>query len=150
MCLFKSGNIFIGHFNLSLLVIIFVIIFSICVNNIFFLLFLPNISFIGQNDHTDICTAVLLNFLQPSVDIYKRFFICQIENDKNSISTFVISFGDGAISLLACGIPNLQSNGAFVDLKSSKSEIYTYGCHIIFLEIVVLKNMGLKINLRRI
>jgi hypothetical protein len=69
MSLFKSSNVFISNLNLSFLIIIFVIILIIIGVLLSALFFLTNIRFIRQNDHADVCTTMILDFFQPSVDV---------------------------------------------------------------------------------
>ena len=69
MCLFESCNIFIGDLDLPLLVIIFIIILTIGVNDILFLCLLSHVSFVRQHYHRNISAAMLLDLFQPSINI---------------------------------------------------------------------------------
>ena len=75
MSLFKCCDILVGHLDLTLLVIVFVIILSVGVHDVLLVLLLPNIAFVCQNNDIDVCATVFLNLLKPSVNIYERFFV---------------------------------------------------------------------------
>ena len=111
MCLFESCNVFIGDLDLPLLVIIFIIILTISVNNILFLCLLSHVSLVGQHYHRDISAAMLLNLFEPPINIDERLFVSQIKDHQNAISSFVIGLGDRPVPLLACSVPYLQSYG---------------------------------------
>ena len=130
MGLLKGSNIFISHFDFSLLVIFF---FAICLS-----LGLPYITFVSNDDDADIGSAMFFNFLEPAIDIYKRVFICEVEYDKNSVGALVIGFGDGSVSLLASSIPDLQPHRTLVYLKCSESEVHSDSCNVILLEVIIL------------
>jgi hypothetical protein len=80
---------------------------------------------------------MLLYFFQPRVDIQEGFFVAQIENNDNSIGSLVISVRDCTIALLPGGVPNLQLNCAFIDLKSAETEVHTDCCNVVLRETIV-------------
>ena len=139
MGLLKCSNVLVSHLNFSFLIVIFIVVLVIIL-----LLairpFLTNIRFVGQNNHTDVCAAMVLNFLQPPVDVQKRFFVSKVKHDQYSVSAFVVSFSDSPVPLLASSIPYLQSHSAFIDLQSSESKVNSDGGDVILLEVIVLHN----------
>ena len=62
MRLLESGDVFIRHLYLTLLIVILIIILPVSVHDILFFLFLAHIGFIGEHDHGDISAAVLFDF----------------------------------------------------------------------------------------
>lgn len=135
MCIFKLLNVFVGNFNLTFLIILFLVISFLILIRLFGN---TNVTFISNNDYTYICSAVLFYLLKPSININKTFFISKIKNNKNSICAFIICFRNSPISFLTSSVPNLKSYCTFIYLKSSKSKINTNSCNIIFLEIIIL------------
>ena len=131
---FKLLNVFISHFNFTFLIIFIIVPFLILI----LLFWYTNVAFICQNNNTYIGTAMFFYFFQPAININKTFFISKIKNNKNTISSLVICFGNGSISFLTSSIPNLKSNCALIYLKSSKSKVDTNCCNVVFLEIVIL------------
>ena len=69
MCLFKSGDILVCHFDFALLIIIFIIILAIGVNDILLVLFLSDIALISKHNYADIGATMLFDLLEPSVNI---------------------------------------------------------------------------------
>lgn len=147
---FKLGYVFIGHFDLALLILIVILLIVMllfcrslawsCTS----WFFLPNITLISEDDHAHIGAAVLLDFLQPAVHVVETFLVCQIKNNKNSISPLVIGFCYCSIPFLTGRVPYLQANCALVNLQGSKSEIDSNCCHVILLELVILWNNDKK------
>ena len=131
--LFKLSDVVVSHFNLTLLVIFFVVLIVVL------LLFLVcNVNFVGQHYYAHVSTAVLFDFFQPLVQVYKRVPVGEVEDHQDSISAFVVGLGDRAIPLLASSVPDLQTHGALVDLKCSESKVNSDGRHVVLFEVVVL------------
>ena len=69
MCLFKSSDILVCHFDFALLIIIFIIILAIGVNDILLVLFLSDVALISKYNYADIGATMLFDLLEPSVNI---------------------------------------------------------------------------------
>lgn len=71
--LFECGNIFISNLNFAFLVFI-IILFSIIV--LLLILRFCNIGFVSHDDYANICSTVLFNLFEPSVNIQEAFLVC--------------------------------------------------------------------------
>ncbi len=82
---------------------------------------------------------MFLHLCHPAIDVDEALFVANIEDNNDSVSSFVVSVGDSAVPFLACGVPYLEFNCGFVDLQSSEAEINTNCRDVVFLEAVVLE-----------
>ena len=137
VCLLECRNIFISYLDFALLVFIIILLFSIIV--LLLVLCFTNIGFIGHDDNTDICSTVLFNLFEPSVNIQEAFLVSKVKNDEYTIRTLVICLSNSTIPFLSSSIPYLQSYGTFVNLQGAESEVDSDSGHIVFLEVIVLK-----------
>ena len=113
--LLELEDVPVGHFNLTLLLVV--------------LLFLAvgrplcDISLVGEHDHVDIGAAVLLDLLQPPVDVQEAVAVRQVEDDKDTVSTLVVGLSDGSEALLTCRVPDLEAHLGLVDLQRTEAEV---------------------------
>ena len=134
--LFECCNIFICYLDFALLVFIIVLLFSII---LLWVLSFTNIGFIGHDDNTDICSTVLFDLFEPSVNIQEAFLVSKVKNDEYTIRTLVICLSNSTIPFLSSSIPYLQSYGTLVNLQGAESKVDSDSGHIVFLEVIVLK-----------
>jgi hypothetical protein len=113
--LLELEDIPVGHLDLTLLLVV--------------LLFLAvgrplcDISLVGEHDHVDIGAAVLLDLLQPAVDVEEAVAVRQVEDDKDTVSTLVVGLSDGSEALLARRVPDLEAHLGLVDLQRPEAEV---------------------------
>ena len=70
-------------------------------------LLFDEVVFIPYNNDFDISLTMLLNLLEPDVQVVKRLLLEEIEAENNALRTFVVRVGDCAVSLLTCSVPDL-------------------------------------------
>ena len=146
MRLFKGCDILIGDLELPLLVLVlFLLIVVLFLVRLGLapgrLCFLADVALIGEDDDTDVGSAVLLDFLEPTVDVVEALLVREVEYDEDAVRTLVVRLRYCSVALLASRVPYLQAHRALVNLQRAESEIHSYGCHVVFLELIVLKSI---------
>jgi hypothetical protein len=101
--------------------------------------FFYKIIFVCNYDDLDVGLGMIINFLKPSINIFKRLFIEHVEHKHDSIRTFVVCVGDGAVPLLASCIPNLKLKFLTTMSEWSESEINPDSRHVVLVELIVGK-----------
>ena len=145
MGLFEHGDVLVGHLDFTLLVFVLLLV-------VVFLLvrlrlaarrrlaaFLSDVALIGQDDDADVGAAVLLDFLEPTVDVVEALLVRQVEHHQDAVRPLVVRLGYCAVTLLTGRVPYLQTHGTLVNLQRTESEINAYRCHVIFLELIILR-----------
>jgi hypothetical protein len=61
---------------------------------------------------------MVAQLLQPPCDVLVCLVLADIVDKQRSYGASVVGRGNGAVSLLACGIPDLSFDGLRVDLES--------------------------------
>ena len=59
---------------------------------------------------------MLFDFFEPAIDVVEAIFVCEVEYNKDTVSPFIVRLCYCSVSVLASCVPNLQTNGAFVNL----------------------------------
>ena len=80
---------------------------------------------------------VLVDFLEPVIQVDKSAFVEQIKDQDYAIRPFVVGVGDCAVPLLASGIPDLQLYLLSVVAQGSESKINANCGHVILIELIV-------------
>jgi hypothetical protein len=65
---------------------------------------------------------MVAQLLQPPCDVLVCLVLADIVDKQRSYGASVVGRGNGAVSLLACGIPDLSFDGLRVDLDRPRSE----------------------------
>jgi hypothetical protein len=65
------------------------------------------IHFIGKDHDLDVTSRVFFYFIKPDRDAEETLPIRQVKDYDDTIRSFVISIGDGAVSFLTGCVPNL-------------------------------------------
>ena len=73
--------------------------------------------------HIFVC--VLLNLAQPRLHVIKCLHVRRVECKQNTMRSLVIRLCDGAESLLACRVPNLQLHAFSIDLHIFNLKVNT-------------------------
>jgi len=71
--------------------------------------------------------GVLVNLLEPGLDVVEAFHIGDVVDDDDTVGTTVVAAGDGTESLLTGGIPNLQLDGLSLELHGADFEVNANG-----------------------
>jgi hypothetical protein len=83
---------------------------------------MPQIALVtDQHDH-DVGVGMVAQLLQPPCDVLICLVLADVVDKQRSHSAPVVGRGNGAVSLLACGIPDLSFDGLRVDLNRPRSE----------------------------
>ena len=96
------------------------------------------IHFIGENHDFDVTSRVLFDFIQPDWDGEEAFFVSEVEDDDDAISSLVVGISDCAVPFLTCSVPNLQLDSALIDLECSEAEVDSNCADVVLLEAIVL------------
>ena len=72
------------------------------------LLHLNEVVFVGDDYNLNTRLRVLVHLLEPVVQVEEGLRVEKVEDENDAISTCVVGIGDGTISLLASGIPDLK------------------------------------------
>lgn len=85
------------------------------------------IALVTNQDLSNVWTSVGLDFVQPVLDILETLSIGDVINQNDSISSFIVSGGNGFESFLPGGIPDMELDGLVVALYVSNLEINSNG-----------------------
>jgi hypothetical protein len=77
---------------------------------------MPQIALVTDQHNHNVRVGVVAQFLQPSCDVLVCLVLADVVDEQRSHSASVVGRGDGAVSLLPCGIPNLGFDRLGVDL----------------------------------
>lgn len=76
----------------------------------------PQIALVTNQHDDNIGVSVIPQFLQPTVDIVVSLVLADIVDEEGADSATVVSGGNGTVSLLTSGIPDLCLDGLRVNL----------------------------------
>ena len=88
---------------------------------------MPQIALVSDQHNDDVGVGVIPELLQPSSNILVCLVLADIVNEQRAHGTAVVGRGDGPVSLLAGGIPNLGLDGLCVNLDGSRGKLDTDG-----------------------
>ena len=89
--------------------------------------------FVGLVCHkhlADVGQRVLVNLVEPVLDIIEGYFFCAVIHKNDAHRPFVISLSNCSESLLACSVPDLQLDHLVIQLYSFDPEIDSDGWHV--------------------
>lgn len=101
------------------------------------LLHFNKVILVGYDYNLYVGLGVLIDLFEPVVEIEERLSIEKIEDEHDAIRSFVVSIGDGPISLLSSCIPNLKLNLFTIMSERSESEVNSDGGHVVLVELVI-------------
>lgn len=79
-----------------------------------------------SNQHNDnVTVGVVSQLFEPSGDILVCLVLADVVNEQGTNSAAVVSRGDGTVTLLAGGIPDLSLDCLVVDLDAARSKFDT-------------------------
>lgn len=88
---------------------------------------MSQIALVSNQHNDDVGISVIPQFLEPSRDILVGLVLADVVNEQGSHSAAVVGGGNGAVSLLAGGIPDLGLDRLGVDLDGPGGELDTDG-----------------------
>jgi len=101
------------------------------------LLHFNKVILVGNDYNLYIRLGMLIDFLKPVIKIEEGLSIEKIEDEHDTICSFVVSIGNSPISLLSSCIPNLKLNLFTIMSERSESEVDTDGGHIVLVELII-------------
>lgn len=85
------------------------------------------IALISHQHDDDVAVRVLPQLIQPSPHVDKGLLLADVVHQKRADRPAVVGRRDGAVALLAGGVPNLCLDSLRVDLDASRGELYADG-----------------------
>lgn len=84
---------------------------------------MPQIALVSHQHDDDVGISMVAQLLQPPRDVLVGLVLADIVDEQGADSSPVVGGGDGAVPLLASGIPDLCLDGLGVDLDGSGGEL---------------------------
>lgn len=84
---------------------------------------MSQITLIPNKHDNDIRVGMIAQLLEPAVNVIVSLMLADIVDEQGADSAAVVGGGDCAVSLLACGIPDLGLDGLVVDLDGAGCEL---------------------------
>merc|ERR1740138_246150 len=95
------------------------------------------ITFVPDKDFTGAVGSVLVDLLNPTIDVVEGLPIASIVNHDDAVRPAVVGGGDRAEALLPGCVPDLELDRLTVDWQGAESEVDTDGGDVRFRELVV-------------
>jgi len=83
---------------------------------------MPQIALVTDEHDDDVGVGMVAQLLQPPRDVLVCLVLADVVDKQSADSATVVCGGDGAVPLLACGIPDLGFDSLCVDLDGAGSE----------------------------
>lgn len=99
--------------------------------------FVLHVSFVANEDASDVILRELFNFGHPSVNSVERVTVRDVVNHNDSVGTLVVRRGDSLKSFLSSCVPNLEFTHFVVRVDSSDLEVDSDGWLEILLKLVI-------------
>ncbi len=80
-----------------------------------------------EHDDCVVQTEVVFEFLDPVLDVVKRFSVGDVVGDDRSVRSVVVGRREGFISLLSSRVPDLYFDLALADLDGLGEEVHSDG-----------------------
>jgi hypothetical protein len=84
---------------------------------------MPEIGLVPHQHNDNVTVCMVPQLLQPPIHILIRRYLADIVDQQRTHGSAVVCGGDGAIALLAGGIPDLGFDGLGVDLDGARGEL---------------------------
>lgn len=84
----------------------------------------PQIALVSHQHNNDVAVRVVSQLFQPSRDVLICLVFADVVHEQRTDCTTVVGRSDGAVALLARGIPDLGFDGLGIHLDRSSSEFY--------------------------
>lgn len=83
----------------------------------------PQIALVSHQHDDNVCVGMVAELLQPACDVLVGLVLGNVVDEEGTDCATVVSTGDGAVALLAGGIPDLSLDGLVVDLDAAGGEL---------------------------
>jgi L-ascorbate metabolism protein UlaG (beta-lactamase superfamily) len=87
----------------------------------------PQIALVSHQHDDNVCVGMVAELFQPACDVLVGLVLGDVVDKEGADCATVVSAGDGAVALLAGGIPDLSLDGLVVDLDAASSELHADG-----------------------
>ncbi len=88
---------------------------------------MPQIALVTHEHNDDVGVGMVAQLLQPPCHVLVCLVLADIVDKQSADCASVVCGGDGSVSLLACGIPDLGLDGLGVNLDGAGREFDTDG-----------------------
>jgi len=83
----------------------------------------PQIALVSDQHDNNVGISVIAELLEPSRDVLVGLVLADVVDEESADGATVVCRGDGAVSLLAGGIPDLSLDGLRIDLDRAGGEL---------------------------
>lgn len=83
----------------------------------------PQIALVSHQHDDNVCVGMIAELFQPACDVLVGLVLGNVVDEKGADCAAVVGAGDGAVALLAGGIPDLRLDGLVVDLDAASGEL---------------------------
>jgi hypothetical protein len=97
---------------------------------------MPQIALVAHKHNHNIGVRMIPQLLEPSCHVLVGLVLADIIDEQRSHRTAVVGGGDGAVALLASGVPDLGFDGLGVDLDAAGCEFDANGGFAVQIELV--------------
>lgn len=84
---------------------------------------MPQIALVSDQHDDDVGVGMVAKLLEPPGDVLVGLVLADVVDEEGANGTAVVGGGDGAVALLARGIPDLGLDGLGVDLDRPRGEL---------------------------
>ena len=97
---------------------------------------MPQITLVAHQHNHNIAVRVVPQLLQPPRHVLVRLVLADVVDEEGADRAAVVGRGDGAVALLAGGVPDLRFDGFGVDLDAAGGELDADGGLAVEVELV--------------
>lgn len=101
---------------------------------------MSQIALVSDQHDDDVRVGMVSELLQPPSDVLISLVLGDIVNQQGSDCASVVCGGNGSVSLLSCGIPNLRLDRLCINLDRSCRKLHTNGTLRVEVELVASKS----------
>jgi hypothetical protein len=87
----------------------------------------PQIALVSHQHDDNVCVGMIAELFQPACDVLVGLVLGDVVDEEGADCATVVGAGDGAVALLAGGIPDLRLDGLVVDLNAASGELDANG-----------------------
>lgn len=88
---------------------------------------MSQIALVSNEHDNNVGISVVAQFFEPSGDVLVGLVLADIVTKESADGATVVGRGNGAVTLLACGIPDLGLDSLRIDLDGTGGKLYTDG-----------------------
>lgn len=81
------------------------------------------IALVSHQHDDNVCVGMVAELFQPACDVLVGLVLGDVVDEEGADCATVVGAGDGAVTLLAGGIPDLRLDGLVVDLDAASGEL---------------------------